>query len=61
MHRLPDSVQTEVVKKANELYDQKAKEDPFFAKVLNHQREFLKKFRAYKAFTQPNPELMTAW
>jgi len=61
MHRIPDSLQKEIVKKANELYDQKAKDDPFFAKVLAHQREFLKKFRAYKAFTQPNPELMTVW
>jgi TRAP-type mannitol/chloroaromatic compound transport system substrate-binding protein len=61
MHRLPDSVQKDIVKKANELYDQKAKEDPFFAKVLAHQRDFLKKFRAYKSFTQPNPELMTVW
>lgn len=61
MHKLPENVQKEVVKRANELYDRKAKEDPFFAKVLNHQRDFLKKFREYKSFTQPNPELMTTW
>jgi TRAP-type mannitol/chloroaromatic compound transport system substrate-binding protein len=50
-----------VVKKANEVYDLKAKEDPFFAKVLAHQRDFLKKYRAYKNFTQPDPDLMTVW
>ncbi len=60
-HKLPEDVQKEIVKKANELYDRKAKEDPFFAKVLNHQREFLKKYRAYKSFTQPDPNVMTAW
>jgi TRAP-type mannitol/chloroaromatic compound transport system substrate-binding protein len=57
-HKLPDEVQKEVVKKANELYDRKAKEDPFFDKVLNHQRAFLKKYRAYKDFCQPDPNLM---
>ena len=55
---LPQDVQKEVVKVANALYDRKAKEDPFFAKVLNHQRNFLKEYRAYKNFTQPNPNLM---
>ena len=58
-YHLPDEVQKQVVKKANELYDRKAKDDPFFAKVLQSQREFLKKYRAYKDFTQPNPDLMT--
>jgi TRAP-type mannitol/chloroaromatic compound transport system substrate-binding protein len=61
MHKLPEALQKEVVKKANELYDRKAKEDPFFAKVLAHQRDFLKKYRDYKNFTQPNPDLMTIW
>jgi TRAP-type mannitol/chloroaromatic compound transport system substrate-binding protein len=56
--KLPEEVQLEVVKKANALYDRKAKEDPFFGKVLNHQREFLKKYRAYKSFTQPDPDIM---
>jgi TRAP-type mannitol/chloroaromatic compound transport system substrate-binding protein len=60
-YKLPEAVQKEVVKKANELYDRKAKDDPFFAKVLAHQRDFLKKYRAYKGFTQPNPDLMTTW
>ena len=55
---LPDEVQKEVVKVANELYDEKAKQDPFFAKVLNNQRSFLKQYRAYKSFTQPNPNLL---
>jgi len=57
-YKLPDEVQKEVVKAANELYDEKAKEDPFFGKVLKSQREFLKKYRAYKDFTQPDPDLM---
>lgn len=60
-YKLPEDVQREVVKRANALYDRKAKEDPFFAKVLQHQRDFLKKFREYKSFTQPNPEIMTVW
>ncbi len=57
-YKLPEDVQKEVVKAANKLYDEKAKEDPFFAKVLNSQREFLKKYRAYKNFTQPDPNIM---
>ena len=57
-YKLPDEVQSEVVKAANKLYDEKAKEDPFFAKVLKSQREFLKKYRAYKNFTQPDPDIM---
>jgi TRAP-type mannitol/chloroaromatic compound transport system substrate-binding protein len=57
-YKLPVALQKQVVKKANELYDRKAKEDPFFAKVLKSQREFLKKYRAYKDFTQPDPDLM---
>lgn len=59
LHSLPADVQRDVVKVANKLYDEKAKQDPFFAKVLAHQREFLKKYRAYKSFTQPDPALMS--
>ncbi len=55
---LPEDVQREVVKVANEYYDMKAAEDPFFAKVLESQRDFAKRYRAYKAFTQPDPDLM---
>lgn len=58
-YKLPVEVQKEVVKKANDLYDRKAKADPFFAKVLKHQRDFLKGYRAYKEFCQPDPALMT--
>ena len=56
---LPEDVQREVVRIANELYDREALEDPFFAEVLESQREFVKRYRAYKAFWQPDPDIMT--
>lgn len=56
---LPEDLQREIVKVANEYYDEKAKEDPFFAKVLESQREFAKRYRAFKAFAQPDPDLLT--
>lgn len=55
---LPEDVQREVVRIANDYYDMKAAEDPFFAEVLKSQRDFAKRYRAYKAFTQPSPDLM---
>ena len=58
-YELPVEVQKEVVIKANDLYDRKAQEDPFFAKVLKSQRDFLKRYRGYKEFCQPDPALMT--
>jgi TRAP-type mannitol/chloroaromatic compound transport system substrate-binding protein len=55
---LPESVQIGIVKIANEKYDQIAAGDPFFAKVLKSQREFLTAYRAMKSFAQPDPNLM---
>jgi len=56
---LPEDLQKEIVKVANAKYDEIAKEDPFFAKVLKSQRDFVKSYRAFKAFAQPKPDLMT--
>lgn len=56
---LPEDLQREIVKVANEYYDRKALEDPFFAKVLESQRDFVRRYRAYKAFWQPDPDIMT--
>lgn len=55
---LPESVQIGIVKIANAKYDEIAAGDPFFAKVLNSQREFLTAYRAMKSFAQPDPNLM---
>ena len=55
---LPESVQIGIVKIANAKYDQIAAGDPFFARVLKSQREFLTAYRAMKSFAQPNPNLM---
>ncbi|GAI92060.1 unnamed protein product, partial [marine sediment metagenome] len=54
-----DEIQTEVVRVCNEKYDGIAAEDAFFAKVLESQRDFVKKYRAFKDFVQPHPDLMT--
>jgi len=56
---LPEDIQNEVVKIANAKYDEIAAEDPFFAEVLESQRDFIKKYRDFKAFCQPDPDLMT--
>jgi TRAP-type mannitol/chloroaromatic compound transport system substrate-binding protein len=37
---LPQAVEDEFLRLAQEYYDEKAAEDPFFAKVLESQREF---------------------
>jgi len=56
---LPEDLQKEIVAVANKKYDEIAAEDEFFAKVLKSQRDFVASYRAYKAFTQPDPDLMT--
>ena len=56
---LPEKLQKEIVKVANDRYNEIAAEDPFFAEVLKSQRDFVSSYRAYKAFCQPNPDLMT--
>ncbi len=55
---LPEEVQLEIVRISNEIWDKMAKEDPFFAKVLQSQRDFLEKYRSLMALKQPNPALM---
>ncbi|MFW6150743.1 MAG: TRAP transporter substrate-binding protein [Chloroflexota bacterium] len=56
---LPVEVQEEIVELANEKYDEIAQEDEFFARVLESQRDFVAKYREFKAFTQPDPQIMT--
>jgi TRAP-type mannitol/chloroaromatic compound transport system substrate-binding protein len=53
---LPEDLQREIVKVANEYYEKV--DDPFFQKVLKSQRDFVKSYRAFKAFAQPDPDLM---
>jgi len=55
---LPEEVQLEIVRVSNEIWDEMAKKDPFFAKVLKSQREFLSKYRALMGYKQPDPALM---
>jgi len=55
---LPDDLQKQIVEVANKKYDEIAAEDEFFAKVLKSQRDFVAKYRAFKDFDQPNPDLM---
>jgi TRAP-type mannitol/chloroaromatic compound transport system substrate-binding protein len=56
---LPEDVQLAIVKVANDKYNEIAAEDEFFAKVLESQRDFVAQYRDFKAFTQPDPQLMT--
>ena len=56
---LPEDVQRSVAELANNMYNDLAAEDAFFAEVLESQREFVAAYRTFKAFAQPNPDLMT--
>ena len=56
---LPEDVQKSIVEIANKKYDELAAEDDFFRKVLESHREFLVGYRDFKAFTQPDPNIMT--
>lgn len=56
---LPEDVQIAITKLAHEKYAELAADDEFFAKVYESQTEFDKNFRVYKAFAQPDPDLMT--
>lgn len=55
---LPEEVQLEIVRISNEIWDRMAEEDPFFAKVLKSQRDFLKSYREMMELKQPDPALM---
>jgi len=56
---LPDEVQIAITKLAHEKYAELAADDEFFAEVYDSQMAFAKTFRDYKAFAQPDPDLMT--
>ncbi len=56
---LPEDVQKAIVVIANKKYNELAKADEFFDKVLTSQRDFVAPYRAFKDFVQPNPNLMT--
>jgi len=55
---LPEEVQLEIVRISNEMWDRMAEEDPFFAKVLESQRDFLESYRGMMELKQPDPTLM---
>ena len=55
---LPDDVIAEIVVISNEMWDEMAKDDPMFAKVLKSQRDFLRDFRALQDLKQPDPALL---
>lgn len=55
---LPTDVIEEIVVVANEFWDDMAAEDPFFAEVLESQRDFLRAFRAMQNLKQPDPALL---
>lgn len=56
---LPEDVQLAIVDVANAKYNEIAAEDEFFGTVLESQRSFLEAYRDFKAFTQPDPQIMT--
>ena len=56
---LPEDVQTAITAIAHEKYAELAADDEFFAEVYQSQMDFAKVFRDYKAFAQPDPDLMT--
>jgi len=58
VHSLPDDVIDEIVVVANEFWDEMAADDPFFAEVLQSQRDFLRDFRAMQNLKQPDPRLL---
>jgi len=55
---LPDEVIEQIIVVANQKWDEIAKEDPFFAKCLESQREFLRKFRAMHKVKEPDPYML---
>jgi len=54
---LPESVQSEIADLAFAFYEEKAAEDPFFAKVFESQKTFVSQYRAVKALQQPDIEI----
>lgn len=46
-------VQQQMAKVANEFFDRKAAKDPFFAKVLKSQREWMKSYKVYRDLMNP--------
>lgn len=56
---LPEDVQREVTEIAHSMYRDIAADDEFFATVYESQLQFVKDFRDYKNFAQPDPNLMT--
>jgi len=55
---LPDDVVEEIVRISNEMWDEMAADDPFFAKVLKSQRDFLRGYRQLQALKQPDPTML---
>jgi len=53
IHQLPDNVIEEIVRVSNEMWDEMAADDPFFAEVLESQRDFLRNFRAMQDLKEP--------
>ena len=58
VYSLPDDVIKEIVAVSNEMWDKMAKDDPFFAKVLQSQRSFLQDFRAMQTLKDPDTSLL---
>jgi TRAP-type mannitol/chloroaromatic compound transport system substrate-binding protein len=56
IYTLPKEVQMEIVKAADELYAQLAKEDPLFKAVYEEQSSFLEKWRSVDYVCQPRYE-----
>ena len=54
---LPDDVQSEIAELAFAFYEEKAQEDPFFAKVFESQKTFVSQYRAVKELQQPDIEI----
>jgi TRAP-type mannitol/chloroaromatic compound transport system substrate-binding protein len=50
---LDPKVQKQMAKLADEFFDKKAAKDPFFAKVLNSQRKWMKSYKVYRDLMNP--------
>jgi len=51
---LSKEVQDQILQVSSKFLDQEAAKDPFFSKVLQSQRDFLKKYRNFKQSVQPS-------
>ena len=57
VHRTPDSVMADQLKAWDVVVDRISKQDPFFAKVIESQKAWAKRYGAYQLLNSPNYKL----